>query len=112
MKIDLQTIALLRRLRDWPKSQRPFSQLIVMLALYHAGEPGLRSGDLACHLGRLHGNSAGVFLQQLVDARMVAGHESPRRRSTRIYTLTAHGRREVESLLHVEAVMVPEPMPA
>lgn len=105
----LQTLNLLRRLRDWPKPQRPFGHIIILIALREAGTRGLRSGQLSIHLGRPGGNNAGPFLEQLEKSGLVLRHLSPERRSTCYWTLSPLGQNHIQELLTADPGLVPEP---
>jgi DNA-binding HxlR family transcriptional regulator len=94
-------IALLLHLRDWERPQRPFNNLIVLIALRDAATSGLRAGQLSRLLGKPSTTDAAVYLLNLEKSGLVLRHHVPERRSTCYWTLTPLGRDHVAKLLTV-----------
>lgn len=96
--ITSESIALLLHLREWTRPQRPWNNLIVLIALRDAGEAGLRAGPLSTLLLRSESTNASSYLENLQKAGLVQRHDVPERRSTCYWTLSPAGKEHVAKL--------------
>lgn len=102
------TIPLLLHLRDWPRQQRPWNNLIILLALRDAAEKGLRAGQLSHLLGKSTTAEASVYLSNLEKVGLVLRHQVPERRSTCYWTLTPAGQQHLAHLFRLPRASAPE----
>jgi len=100
-------IPVLLRLRDWPKRQLPFNNLILLLALRDAGLTGLRAGQASRILGKSASSDAATYLANLEKAGLVLRHPCRHHRSTCYWTLSPAGKVHVEELLTLPDLCVP-----
>lgn len=92
---------LLQRLRDWKTHPLPFNALMMLLALDHAGEIGMRSNALGRVIGR-DAASVGTMLKPLVKAGLVEVVNESLRQSKCFYRITQEGRARAAELFTEE----------
>lgn len=102
-----ESIALLIHLREWPRPQRPFNNLIVLISLRDAGEVGLRASALTHLVSRRASTDAATYLANLEKFGLVTRHPSPRQRSTCYWTLSDAGKAHIEHLFTIPAAALP-----